>query len=405
LEAGETAELYLTITNVTGWANGDSITADITAPDSNLTITNGHWFLGNVASGQSVDNSSLPVLITASSRLDTAYWRDIEVTFSSPNGYGETQPVTIRVGRGRVLIVDDDGTADYQRFYVTAVSNAGVSSDLWSTATAGTLSQAEMFRYPVLVWSCGDRSSSTLTAEDQANLGAYLDAGNKLLLVGQNIDEDLHSTPFYANYLHAQSEAATGNRELTGITGNSVSEGMDLLLVGAECGGNGNLSPSRILPVGGAQALFNYTQGGIGAVQYSGTYMVAYFAFALEAACGSGSTTRYDAVVASVLNWMGALSAHPPVPAYLPTTVALRGNYPNPFNPSTTISFDVSSPMHVTLRVFDILGRSVATLVDEPLTAGSHTAIFDGSNFASGVYVVRLQAGTVAMSSKMVLMK
>lgn len=405
LEAGETARLYLTCTNVVGWANGDSISVVISAEDPNLTITNGDWYLGDVAAGQSRSNSASPVLITAASSLDTAYWRDIHVTFSSPNGYEETQSLTIRIGRGRVLIVDDDGTANYDQLYVSAVSHAGTSSDLWSVAASGALSSAEMYRYPVVLWSCGDQSSSTLTTGDQTNLAAYLDSGNKLILVGQNIDEDLRGTAFYSNYLHAQSESATGDRQLTGISGNPISDGMSLLLGGGQCGGNGTLSPSRILPVNGAEATFNYSQGGVGAVQYSGVYKVCYFAFALEAACGLGGTIRYDDVVTSVLNWMGALSIGPSPRSALPTSTRLLGNYPNPFNPTTTISFDLSAPAQVTLRVFDILGRSVITLVDRPMTAGIHSAVFDGSSLASGVYLVRLQAGASKLSSKMVLMK
>ncbi|HEY3296267.1 MAG TPA: S8 family serine peptidase [bacterium] len=405
LEAGETVRLYLTVTNVTGWANGDSLTAVVSAADSNLTITNNSWYLGAMATGQSRSNSSSPVLIRAAGTLDTAYWRDIHVIFSSPSGYAETQSLTIRIGRGRVLVVDDDGTANYEQYYVTGATTSGVSSDLWSVNTDGVLPEAEMSRYPVLIWSCGDRSSSTLTAEDQGNLMTYLDAGNKLILIGQNIDEDLRTSPFYANYLHAQSEQLAGERQVGGINGNPVSEGMSLLLVGALCAGNGSLSPSRILPRDGAVAMFDYAGGGTGAIQYEGTYKLAYFAFALEAACGSNNTNRYDEVISSVLNWMGALDARPAVHTPQPLSLALHGNYPNPFNPSTTISFDVATPARVTLRVYDILGQSVATLVDGPLSAGSHSAVFDGSRLASGVYLVRLQSGAVSLSSKMVLMK
>jgi len=168
---------------------------------------------------------------------------------------------------------------------------------------------------------------------------------------------------------------------------------------------NGQLSPSRILPAGNASAIFTYDQGGIGAVMFAGNYHVAYFAFALEAACGLGNTTPFDNVIAATLNWMNISSVTPANQRSLPASVALRGNYPNPFNPTTTIAFDLASPAHVTLRVFDILGRSVATLMDQPLGAGSHSAVFNGSHLASGVYLVRLEAGSVMLSSKMVLMK
>ncbi|MGE5362581.1 MAG: T9SS type A sorting domain-containing protein [Bacteroidota bacterium] len=73
-------------------------------------------------------------------------------------------------------------------------------------------------------------------------------------------------------------------------------------------------------------------------------------------------------------------------------------NYPNPFNPTTTIKYDIAegSQYLVTLRVFDIAGREVATLVNEVKEPGRYTATFDASGFASGIYYCHLQAGTFA---------
>ena len=80
-------------------------------------------------------------------------------------------------------------------------------------------------------------------------------------------------------------------------------------------------------------------------------------------------------------------------------------SFPNPFNPSTTIRYQVSQPGHVRLTVIDMLGRQVATLIDEYQPAGSHSVRFDGSSLLSGVYFLRLQAGTAVGVSKMVLAK
>jgi streptogramin lyase len=89
----------------------------------------------------------------------------------------------------------------------------------------------------------------------------------------------------------------------------------------------------------------------------------------------------------------------------LPEIFSLEQNYPNPFNPSTTISWQVPVGSHQTLKVYDLLGREVATLVDEYKPAGSYEIQFDSSNLSSGVYIYRLTAGNFSSTNKMTLLK
>jgi len=90
----------------------------------------------------------------------------------------------------------------------------------------------------------------------------------------------------------------------------------------------------------------------------------------------------------------------------LPKTFELSQNYPNPFNPSTVIRYEVSVMSKVTLKVYDILGREIAVLVNEEKTAGTYEAIFNASNLSSGVYFYRLQTDNgFAETKKMVLLK
>ena len=83
----------------------------------------------------------------------------------------------------------------------------------------------------------------------------------------------------------------------------------------------------------------------------------------------------------------------------------LSQNYPNPFNATTTISFDLPRESHVLLNIFDLTGRSVATLANETLPSGSHHVNFDAANLASGIYVYRLNANGTSQSRKLVLLK
>ena len=89
----------------------------------------------------------------------------------------------------------------------------------------------------------------------------------------------------------------------------------------------------------------------------------------------------------------------------VPAAFVLEQNYPNPFNPSTTIHFTVVQSSDVRLQVFDVLGRSVAMLVDGPLVAGRHKVVWEAGSAPSGVYVYRIQTGRRVETKQMVLMR
>ncbi|MFZ5979704.1 MAG: S8 family serine peptidase [Candidatus Zixiibacteriota bacterium] len=89
----------------------------------------------------------------------------------------------------------------------------------------------------------------------------------------------------------------------------------------------------------------------------------------------------------------------------LPRNCALAQNYPNPFNPATEINFSLPERVRVKLDVYNVLGQKVTTLVDDNLAAGNHQVKFDGTPYASGVYLYRLTAGEQRLTRKMVLIK
>jgi hypothetical protein len=88
-----------------------------------------------------------------------------------------------------------------------------------------------------------------------------------------------------------------------------------------------------------------------------------------------------------------------------PISYELWQNAPNPFNPTTTIQYDLINNEHVTLVVYDVLGREVRTLVDALQSSGRYSVKLDANNLSSGIYFYRIQAGKFNAVRKMILMK
>lgn len=89
----------------------------------------------------------------------------------------------------------------------------------------------------------------------------------------------------------------------------------------------------------------------------------------------------------------------------IPAEFALYQNYPNPFNPRTTISYELPRRVHVSIKVYDVFGREVATLVDGVQNAGVRSVEWDAASFASGIYFCKLQAGGYVATRKLILTK
>ena len=104
-------------------------------------------------------------------------------------------------------------------------------------------------------------------------------------------------------------------------------------------------------------------------------------------------------MMADMVRWR----LHPePVVTYI---IDRNINYPNPFNPTTTIEFSIPTRQNVTLKIYTILGQEIATLVDEVLDPGTYRVIFDASKLATGSYIYTLKAGKYVESKKLMFVK
>ena len=119
----------------------------------------------------------------------------------------------------------------------------------------------------------------------------------------------------------------------------------------------------------------------------------------------AGGAHASDATLQGVFRTqLAPVSVHE-IPPGLPADFVLYQNYPNPFNPSTKIAYDLPERGFVTLKVYNVLGQKVATLVEGEVSPGYHEANFDATGLTSGMYFYRLHAGTFSQTKRLMLMK
>jgi hypothetical protein len=127
--------------------------------------------------------------------------------------------------------------------------------------------------------------------------------------------------------------------------------------------------------------------------------------YSWETADEAGNAYQFEDYQTIRFAYRDAATSVEPIVATLPATTELTQNYPNPFNPSTTIRFSVAQPAPTTLRIYDLLGREVAQLVNERKEPGNYEVRFDASGLASGMYISQFTSGTVTQTKKMILMR
>lgn len=123
------------------------------------------------------------------------------------------------------------------------------------------------------------------------------------------------------------------------------------------------------------------------------------------------SAAKQDSAIRDFSAWLATI-LRPAIPTSvgekrtsIPATPVLRGNYPNPFNPTTTLEYEIPRAGHVTITVFDAKGEAVSTLRDEIQTAGTYRVHFDASGLATGAYFCRLTSAGTALTRRVLLVR
>jgi len=266
--------------------------------------------------------------------------------------------------------------------------------------------------YSAVFWLLGDESTQdeTFNAKEQAMVKKYLENGGALFVSGAEIGWDLgykgtaDDKAFYNNYLKANYVSDDADSKTVNGAANTLFSGISFNI--------GQTMPvdypDEISPYGGSALCIQYDNNKGAGIAYAGKFgtstidgKVINLGFPLE-------TTADDTVFSTVITKALAYFANPvngiEDAGVNPFEFRLMQNYPNPFNPSTTIKFTVPKETKVSLKIFDILGREAATLVNEIKQAGTYSVLFN-SHLSSGAYFYRIQAGAFTETKQMIILK
>jgi hypothetical protein len=402
-------------------------------------------------------------------------------------GNGNVHLTWAPTGAGNLLLVDDDGSAyldfaDTQTIYMAVLDEMGITYEVYDIVddAADGPDAAYMGDFDVVIWECGEQWSAgrTLTSNDEANLGDYIDAGGKLILSAHDYLYDAYfgqsnfsAGSFPYDYLGisgasqdyftiGESQGGPAAADVDGSAGSYV-EGLNVQITDIFSSRDGvyldELTPNNmgasyctidgdIVGVQTDGAIFT-TAGFAGLIDGDSTVLEwfmcsinnlfvardrSFLGYSItrngsEIANGIMDMEYTDVVTQNGVYEYGVtgvyssgtsntvtaevevtdLDADDPV---IPNVTALNGNYPNPFNPVTNISFSISEAADVTIEIYNIRGEKVKTLVDGLMEPSNYSYTWNGTddsnnNVASGVYFYKMQAGDYAATKKMVLMK
>lgn len=320
----------------------------------------------------------------------------------------------LEVSPASLMLVDDDDGSTHEIFYRAALDNQEISYHWWDVQADGspTLSDLEGIPSRKIIWYTGDSDGNSLGSDEAAELVAFLNNGGKLLLTGQDIVEE-NSGGALMNQLGLSYVTNFLPALVTGTPG-GLADGFVLITSG---GAANNQSSKDILSISDTlttKAFLNY--GGsptnvAGAAYSNGASKALVMGFGWEGINDEEDRTELLGTMVAYLDSVSVGIDDLADPATQPNDFALAQNFPNPFNPTTSIAFQLPQQAEVSLVIYNTLGERVRVLTSQSYAAGTHQLTWDGKNdngseIGSGIYFYRLTANQQFVDmKKMVLLK
>lgn len=404
----DTYNINISFDGPAGWSN-------------TFTTINGTFNLGETDAVTLSPGDSTEVLVNVNGNSINGYGKTTVQFISNQGSFGNAEFRYTTFGLD-VLVVDDDDGQNYESYIenelVTINAEYGIITSEFIPANADSLNT-----FNIIIWNTGTTEPGISTAEMNC-IKTFLNNGGKLYLNGVDIAYQLAdpSSPYYTsetiefftNYLHSSYILREHSAVITlGISGDPITDGLGMMNLTGGTGANTiNHSQGHFVNQINAEGMYNANilsfwqkpdeHPAIRAF-HGVSGKVVFTAFGFESIA---LAERRALFAQRIIDWLSITVGVEENPSdLLPASFELQQNYPNPFNPETTIEFKVSNTAPVSIKVYDLIGREVITLVNEVKQPGIYRISFDGENLASGIYFYEMIAGDFSSVKKMNLLK
>ncbi len=316
-----------------------------------------------------------------------------------------------------LLLVDDDGGKSYETNFTKALDALGVNYvTLKESDMAELAKKFDITRYKMIIWNAS-WAFPAFTENDVTILTDYLKAGGRVAIFGQDVAWDVFDAKGQSHFPQAQTllqkyfhlqflaDNANGTR-MEGIAGDPIGDGLSFVL--ARPYGSNNLMPDAIEPLdSSAHAVLLYDNGKIGAIRCAtDSSRTVFYGISFEEI--DDAAVRQE-ILKRTIDWATGVTVLESPDKIFPRRFLVLPNYPNPFNPNTTIRFQLPRAGQTQITVFDASGRVIRTW-KRKFSAGAHRMVWNGTDangrrVASGIYLLQVKFGGEIHTGKMILLK
>ncbi|MBN2172952.1 MAG: serine hydrolase [Bacteroidales bacterium] len=329
---------------------------------------------------------------------------EFQLHFTWNDGKEYTTTFNLFGGLADVLLVRDEASSmiQTQDWYLKSLDSLGYIYQYYDPEVMGDPIPEMISNIPAVIWFTGSDAENTISENNQLLLEGYLDSGGQLFMSGQNISDELAGTSFLESYLHVEHiEDNTNSSYIIGIENDPIGNGEQYQLNTGDALAN-QFSKSVVGPLTNAEIVFKYVTTGIkgAAIRYEdATYKTVFFAFGFEAINGFENRTE---ILFRILNDYFQVIVGDEDQLMSETNGTSINVYPNPLGQSSLIEYTLSKNSPVTLKIIDLSGREMATLVNEVQQKGEQRVVFNTLGLKAGIYFCVLKTSEGVQTKKMI---